>query len=75
MSKWRRRAAKANEWVEKEEHMEQQELKKRVLALLQRNARMALREMAERLDCTEEAVAAAIRELEEIGRASCRERV
>ena len=65
MSEWRRRAAKANEWVEKEEHMEQQELKKRVLALLQRNARMALREMAERLDCTEEAVATAIRELEE----------
>ncbi len=43
------------------------EVKKQLLRLLGANARMALEEMAERLDMTAEAVASAIQEMEDAG--------
>ena len=44
--------------------MDNQDMKKRIVALLSRNARMATRELAERLDCTEDTVTRLIGELE-----------
>ena len=51
-------------------------MKEQLLELLQQNARLTNAELAVMLDTTEAEVADAIRALEnEIGRASCRERV